>query len=174
MLRSRGPFIVRSLSLETSEIALQVSRNLFQYFLADTEIICGTDDGSSARGNVISLALGDEFPPCIRPAFPIDLIAKQGLVLRKCEGTSSVFKLQEGLGAIFLRPLPNERLELVIWGFDRLGLRLAARLLPMLTGVGQPDFSVVSERCAWEGAGGVLAMGFFDSLWNISNSSFVS
>lgn len=142
--------------------------------MADTEIICGADPGGWGKGNVISLALGTEFPRCIRPAFPIDLVENEGLALRKHNDTSTIFKLQEGLGAIFLRPMPNERLELVIWGFDRLGLRLAARLLPMLTGVGQPEFSVVSKRNAWEGAAGVLAMGFFDSFWNISNSSFVS
>lgn len=78
------------------------------------------------------------------------------------------------MGAIFLRPLLNERLELVVWGFDQQGLRQAARLVPMLTGVGQPEFVVVSQRCAWEGAAGVLAMGSFDNFWNVSEASFVS
>lgn len=82
--------------------------------------------------------------------------------------------MQRGLGAILLRPLPMERLELDIWGFDSFGLRLAARLLPMLTGVGQPEFIVVSERCAWEGTGGVLAMGSFDRHWELSEMAFVS
>jgi hypothetical protein len=174
VLRSRGPFLIRQLSIEASEIALQVSRNLFLYFSADTEIVDETDDRSSARGNVISVALGGDFPPSVHPQFAIDFIQNQGLGIRQSSGRRTVFGFQEGLGAIFLRPLPDERLELVVWGFDSLGLRLAARLLPMLTGVGQPEFVIVSKRCAWEGAGGVLAMGSFDRYWNISDESFVS
>jgi hypothetical protein len=46
--------------------------------------------------------------------------------------------------------------------------------LPMLTGVGQPDFIIVSKRCAWEGAAGVHAMGSFDNSWGVSETSFVS
>lgn len=174
ILRSPGPFLIRQLSIEASEVALQVSRNLFQYFSADTEIVGKADDGKSARGNVISVAMGGDFPPSVRPRFPIDLAENKGLDIRKSSDRRTIFKFQEGLGAIFLRPLPNERLELVLWGVDSLGLRLAARLLPLLTGVGQPEFVVISKRCAWEGAGGVLAMGSFDRHWNITEGSFLS
>lgn len=151
-----------------------MSRNLFQYLSADTEIFGGTEDSISARGNVISIAMGGDFPLSVNPHFPIDMIVNQGIRIRKPGNRTKICEFQEGLGAIFLRPLPKERLELVVWGFDSLGLRLAARLLPMLTGVGQPEFSIVSNRCAWEGAGGVLAMGSFDSFWNVSETSFVS
>jgi len=174
ILRTSGPFLIRQLSMEASEIALQVSRNLFQYFRADTEVVGGKDHGNSARGNVITVAMGRDFPRSVRPHFPIDLIEKKGISIRNSSDRRTVFGFQEGLGAIFLRPLPNERLELIVWGFDSLGLRLAARLLPMLTGVGQPEFIIVSNRCAWEGAGGVLAMGSFDNFWNVSETSFVS
>lgn len=174
ILRSPGPFLIRQLSIEAYEVALQISRNLFQYFSADTEIVGAADDGKSARGNVISVAIGGDYPPSVRPRFPIGLTENEGLDIRKSSDRRTVFEFQEGLGAIFLRPLPNERLELVVWGVDSLGLRLAARLLPFLTGVGQPDFIVISKRCAWEGAGGVLAMGSFDRYWNISEGSFVS
>ena len=82
--------------------------------------------------------------------------------------------MEEGLGAIFLRPLPDERLNIVIWGVDDAGLRSAARLMPMLTGVGQPDFMIVSQACAWKGAAGIVALGFLDYRWNVSKSSYLS
>ena len=95
------------------------------------------------------------------------------LSLEKNDGKPRTFHFEEGLGAIFLSPLPDCRLELVIWGIDALGLRLAARLFPMLTGVGQPDFIIVSKRCAWEGAAGALAMGPFTNCWKASDESFI-
>lgn len=51
------------------------------------------------------------------------------------------------MGALFLRPLDGERLELVVWGADVAGLEHAARLVPALTGVGQPDFVILSAKC---------------------------
>lgn len=104
---------------------------------------------------------------------PIGLENDAGLYLRTRGGTKTIFPFEVGMGAIFLRPLLDERLELVIWGFDKQGLRQAARLMPILTGVGQPDFVIVSKRCAWEGAAGVLAMGSFDNFWKLSEASFV-
>lgn len=77
-----------------------------------------------------------------------------------------------GLGAIFLRPLPVGAVELVVWGYDADGLDVVSRLVPMLPGVGQPDFVVADRRMLQEGAGGVLAMGFFDHLWNITENSY--
>lgn len=94
------------------------------------------------------------------------------MIVRDASDLLRKYPFEEGLGAAFLRPLPDERLELVIWGYDDAGLRQAARLVPMLTGVGQPDFVVVSQRCRWKGADGVLAMGFFDHAWEISKASF--
>jgi hypothetical protein len=43
----------------------------------------------------------------------------------------------------------------------------------MLTGVGQPDFVVFGEGAKWKGIEGVLAMGFFDSAWEVSPSSVI-
>lgn len=76
------------------------------------------------------------------------------------------------MGAVLLRPLADERLELVIWGYDDDGLHRAARLLPMVTGVGQPEYVIVGPKCAWKGTGGVLAMGSFNASWNITEASF--
>lgn len=76
------------------------------------------------------------------------------------------------MGAIFLRPLDDERLELVIWGYDVDGLQQAARLAPTLTGVGQPDFIVTTAECRWRGAAGVAAAGFFSYDWQIAAESY--
>ena len=75
---------------------------------------------------------------------------------------------------MFLRPLEAQRLELVVWGFDLDGLEQAARLVPTLTGVGQPDFIVLSPQCRWKGYGAVYAAGFFDWSWQISLGSYIS
>ena len=118
--------------------------------------------------------MGDDvLPSCTQSSHPIGVNESEGVSVRRHDGTQQRFGPLAGLGAIFLRPRPDESLELVIWGYDKLGLRLAARLLPMLTGVGQPDFVIVRKECAWEGAAGVLAMGSFDNHWNLSEGSFV-
>lgn len=90
------------------------------------------------------------------------------------DGTQKSFGFEEGIGVIFLAPCSNGGLELIIWGLDNCGLRQAARLLPMLTGVGQPEFIIVRKRCAWDGAAGVLAMGSFDKFWKVSEFSFIT
>ena len=157
---------------EVLDVALQISRNLFQYFAADAEIINSQTLPLSFRGNVINLSLGPSLSDPPHTNHPITVESDQGVVVRNASGFLRKYQFEEGLGAVFLRPLPDERLELVIWGYDVAGLRQAARLVPMLTGVGQPDFFIVSKRCRWEGAKGVLAMGFFDYAWNIPKASF--
>ena len=119
--------------------------------------------------------MGEDSPP-LSPVrgYPIRILGSQGIGVRNSKGHETVYQMQSGLGAILLRPLPNECLELVIWGFDKIGLQLAARLLPMLTGVGQPEFVVVSEKCAWKGPDGVLAMGSFDCNWDLSEMAYIS
>ena len=80
---------------------------------------------------------------------------------------------QVDTGAIFIRPLPNENLELVIWGSNRKLLHQAARLAPSTTGAGQPDFVILGTNADLEGHRGTLAMGFFDYNWNISQASYL-
>ena len=173
-MRTKERILIRSLSIATSEVALQVSRNLFQYFSADSEIVGEGGDLNAEGGNVISIAVGTELPSSsVHDWFPVFLAPARGICIRKPSGLATV-RLREGLGATFLRPLTDGRLELVVWGLDDQGLRQAARLLPTLTGVGQPELVVVSKRCAWEGAGGVLAMGTFDCCWKVSEDSFVA
>ena len=172
ILRTRGCFHIQCLTAGSSDVALQISRNLYQYFGADSEIVDGTSGTTMISGNVITLALGTDILPAPLPSHPIEINRDSGVVVHKFDGKKRIYAFQDGLGIIFLRPLSTQRLELVIWGFDDRGLRQAARLLPMLTGVGQPDFVVVRRRMAWEGAAGALAMGSFDSLWQITEASF--
>ena len=174
ILRTSGRLIIRTYSAGTFDMALQVSRNLFQYFAADSEINNSSVDVDRQKCNVISLVLGRDLYRYPSEAHSISITEDRELVLRRGNGQTRAYELEDGLGAIYLRPLVGGRLELVIWGYDHWGLGLASRLVPMLTGVGQPEYIVVSKRCAWKGAAGVLAMGSFDNSWNLSEASFIS
>ena len=123
---------------------------------------------------MISVTLGADCSVLGSHSGPIGLENGTRLYLERHGGTKTFIPFEIGIGAIFLRPLRDGRLELVVWGSDKQGLRQASRLMPMLTGVGQPDFVIVSKRCAWEGAAGVLAMGWFDNHWKVSEASFVN
>jgi hypothetical protein len=164
-------FLIRPSSSSTLSIALQVSRNLFQYFGADSEIVSESPLDLSHRGNQVSIAIADE-AGLWRPGLPVSK-TPNGISIETRKGVKRTYPLEEGLGAIFLAPLPHEALELCIWGHDADGLRQAARLFPMLTGTGQPDFIVVAKECRWRGAAGVKSMGFLDHDWKVSEASYV-
>lgn len=172
LLRSQGPFIVRHAgSNPMSHIALQISRNLHQYFQADTHISSSPSYliPSNSTGNVITLAVGSSLGS--QNGFPIR-VDQSSITVRTYRGQVQEYG-EEARSAAFLRPLEGERLDLVLWGADEEGLRQAARIVPMLTGVGQPDFVVFGESVKWRGIEGALAMGFFDSDWEITGSSIV-
>ena len=173
ILRTRGNFCIQCLTTEGTDVALQISRNLYQYYGADSEIVGGASHTIARSGNVITVSLGTHKLPKPLEDHPFEIDRDCGIFLCKRDGATRRYALQDGLGTIFLRPLATQRLELIVWGFDATGLRQAARLLPMLTGVGQPDFVVVRKTMAWEGAAGALAMGSFDSAWQISDASFL-
>jgi hypothetical protein len=173
ILRTQGPFVVRHPDVaNASHIALQVSRNLHQYFQADAIVISSLSDSSTynTTGNIITLAVGDYIPSPLS-----DMPIQVG------SGTCSVIDHrgrkreygEKARGAAYLRPLGGQRLELVIWGANEEGLRQAARVAPMMTGVGQPDFVVFGESAKWRGIEGVLAMGFLDAEWKVTSSSIV-
>jgi hypothetical protein len=174
ILRTHGPFVIRHPDNQTAHVALQVSRNLHQYFSADSVVVSRPSWSMSASemGNVISLVIGGEVPLSLHPNFPIE-VGAAGVSVRDSKGRRRNFNEGGKLGAAFLRPLEGERLELVLWGSDDLGLALAARLVPMLTGVGQPDFVVLGESARWKGVEGALALGFFDHEWAVTPSSWV-
>ncbi|KEF54672.1 uncharacterized protein A1O9_09114 [Exophiala aquamarina CBS 119918] len=174
ILRSAGPFQL----VYSSEVALasatQASRNLYQYYGADSSILPWLEYPNAAEEdcNIIIFALGKTTLPKRIPRFPI-VIEDDRLLLTACNGRIASIPFAPGLGGVWLRPLPNERLELVVWGFDSNGLKQAARLVPTLTGAGQPDFVIFDASARWKGHGGAVAMGFFDYRWRISAGSYL-
>ncbi|EMC96159.1 hypothetical protein BAUCODRAFT_33501 [Baudoinia panamericana UAMH 10762] len=173
ILRTNGAFQIVYTSQNALHIALQVSRNLYQYYGADTIITDSyTEACEQASGNVITVAIGGGLP---QELGCFDSIVIENDRIRVADHTiGGVYRFRNALGAIFLRPLPDERLELVVWGMDEEGLDIAARLVPLWTGSGQPDFVVGDRSMLWKGIDGALAMGFFDHDWKVSTNSFVS
>ncbi|OSS47835.1 hypothetical protein B5807_06315 [Epicoccum nigrum] len=173
ILRTHGPMMIQhSGSANASRLALQVSRNLQQYFRADSTIASedAKTESTNITGNIIHLVTGKAFSSTISD-FPVQ-INPSGITIRDYRGQDQLYA--EARGAAWLQPLEGERLKLVLWGADDEGLGQATRLIPMLTGVGQPDFVVLSEEAKWKGLEGTLALGFFDSQWQVAASSFVS
>jgi hypothetical protein len=174
ILRSEGPFTIVYSSPEALSVALQISRNMHQYFAADSEIVDSHVPGVGS-GNVITLAIGSQLQPGAVPGFPIKLSASTGrLTIRGPDGSwETPGGSRRAMAAIFLRPLPQIRLELVVWGASLDGLKQAARLAPMMTGSGQADFIIVGDDARWKGADAAY-MGFFDEWWNVSRSSVLT
>lgn len=173
ILRTRGPFVIRHPGFaNTSHIALQISRNMHQYFQADSIILqpFGNRKLLNTTGNIITVAIGNKVPDFL-PPFPIR-VGNPTVAIRDHLGRDRQFD-EAARGAALLRPAGGHRLELLIWGADDEGLRQAARIAPMLTGVGQPDFVVLGECAKWRGIEGALAMGFFDSKWEVTASSVI-
>lgn len=157
------------------DVALDISRNLFQYFAADSEIFIDSSKLVATDGNLIVLGLFGSMginTPALEREFPITKLGDT-IVITDARGRRRMYPLEPGMGLVYLHPLPNERLALVIWGTDEIGLRAAARLLPLRTGVGQPNFVVVGSEMGWSGVDGVKAIGMFDSLWRVSHASYL-
>lgn len=176
-LNSRGPFTVISPSSSAipatyeSDVALDIARNFYQYLAADT-IISRRFEGSN--GNVVLLGLPWEHGiPAPRVDFPVYKTA-YFIEIMDAVGQRHRYILEPGLGAAFLYPLPGGRLLLSIWGVDEAGLRAVARLLPLRTGVGQPDMIVVGREASWSGIAGAKVLGLFDSNWRLAPGSFLA
>ncbi|KIW79365.1 hypothetical protein Z517_05977 [Fonsecaea pedrosoi CBS 271.37] len=174
ILRTTGPFQVVHDSDQTLSIAVQTSRNFLQYFGADTTVVPFSEYGQALEneGNVLTICLGLSIPEARFPGFPIRLANEKILITAPGSGSISLH-LEAGMGGVWLRPLLRERLELVVWGFDEVGLRQAARLIPTVTGAGQPDFVLLGNEARWKGHAGAIAMGFFDRNWMISSASYL-
>lgn len=172
ILRTHGQFLVQySGGSPARQVALQVTRNLHQYFQADSIISSNIDfgNGSNNTGNVITLVVNSTVPNSADA--PIQ-VGEKKCSLRDRTGQIHEYG-ERATGVAYIHPLQKEALELVVWGADADGLRQAARVVPMLTGVGQPDFVIFGENAKWRGIEGVLAMGFFDSQWEVTASSVV-
>ncbi|KAL4927822.1 uncharacterized protein BDV17DRAFT_118898 [Aspergillus undulatus] len=192
ILRTHGVFTINPCSDGIERLALQIGRNLFQYFSADSYILgrCGLSNETSS-GNVITLSLGDGLPKAASPSYPIRVTDDSIMIYKECflapgdlygelgfdVGTrcrEHIFDHEPAMGALFLRPLGDERLELVVWGVDMDGLEQAARLVPTLTGAGQPEFMILGNSCRWKGHAGLYAAGHFDKFWQISAGSYLA
>ena len=175
ILRTRDNLVIRYLSPVCYPIALQTARNLFQYYAADAEISGGSQQAAQREhfGNVVTVGIGRDTFELDREDRPVKITSTH-VEISRTEGECTAYEYEEGMGAIYLSPLSEQRLELVIWGIDEAGLRAAGRLFPMLTGVGQPEFIIVGRKCTWKGAAGVLAMGSFTNAWKASRASFIS
>ena len=175
ILRTRGEMQVRFAPQSTLPMACQISRNLYQYFGASCDI-GPLSKPVSDTSNVISVLQGPPKNNWATIGHPI-VIGSTGVEVEgpsSCIPPKKLYPSEPGLGAIFLVGRSEEKLELRVWGYDTDGLQQALRLIPTLTGVGQPDFVIVRKECAWKGAAGVSAMGFFDSRWKVSNGSYLS
>jgi hypothetical protein len=176
ILRSKGTFsiVLHSLSEGMEHTALQISRNLCQYYAADTDITRHYKTALNTTGNIISIAIGEDLPSGVLPDHPIAL-GSSSISIQVGDRTYEWSNEQNsGLAALFLRPLAGKRLELVVWGVDEMALQTSARPMPMLTGGGQPDFVITQQTMMWKGIEGTLALGFFDRDWNVSQNSYLA
>lgn len=69
-----------------------------------------------------------------------------------------------------MHPHPGDGLSCLVAGNDEVGMEMAARLLPLRTGVMVPDWAVVSKRCQWQGYGGFDGAGFWNAEWGWSEA----
>ena len=177
LLRSRGAFQIAKHSNGSEDIVLQISRNLCQYFTADTEITEDYKSALNATGNIISVAIGEDLPQDEDSDHPFN-VSGSGVSIRQHRGKDACIMYDTHTGnevfATYLRPLPDDRLELVVWGEDEAALAMAARFVPILTGTGQPDFIVGNREVRRKGVEGTLALGFFDGEWEVSANSFLT
>ena len=172
VLRTHGAFSIIYHSAPAKKIALQISRNLCQYYGADTRITSDYDAARRWNGTRISVIIGAALHDEV-PNFKHSIqISENSIQLNHTDGGTRTYTAENGLAAIFLRPVAShQRLELVVWGADEASLAIAARLVPMLPGTGQPDFVVADRRMLWRGVEGTLALGFFDGRWRVSGNS---
>jgi dienelactone hydrolase len=75
----------------------------------------------------------------------------------------------DDLACLFVRPRPDSDKACVaaVSGTGLAGLRLTERTPVFLSGVGIPDWVVLSAKSLSEGAAGVLAAGFFANDWSV-------
>jgi hypothetical protein len=179
VLRTGDAFTIGYGNETELELAVQVSRNLYQYFAADSVIQTHGADNEQ-WGNLITLAVGAQLPSRVQEGFPIRVSEAGRLQVRDSDGYwGTPGGSRSKIGAIFLRPNVNPRcggeplpwgVELVVWGESPAMLAQAARLVPMLTGTGQPDFVILREDAKWKGVDGTY-LGFFDAWWGVAKSS---
>lgn len=119
----RGEHLSNTTTITGTEVALQVSRNLYEYFGADSEIVASSEGLKRHESNVIMIAIGRKLAQSLLPSYPITISAREGVCIRIVKSEVHSHAFHDGLGVILLRPLRKERLEAAIWGFCESGLR---------------------------------------------------
>jgi hypothetical protein len=161
---------------QMERIASNIAQNLFVYFGADVDIRFDDEvEDSLISGTVITLGMEDENQYLqhvyqeshLKHEFPIQTGSQKIQV--SDAGQEHTYSGQ-GVGAIYLHPLPRSRLLLSICGTDQEGLERAAKLFPYRTGVGQPDWVVVGPEMGVQGMQGVKAMGYYSNQWDIETA----
>lgn len=173
ILRTRGAFSIVEHTTGVRNIAVQISRNLCQYYNADTDITSNYTLALSRAGNVVSVAVGSDLPQVTDAGYAITVDGKGLTVVYDSGAYRFNADNNPGLATVFLRPLPDEKLELVVWGADVPALSTALRLVPTLTGSGVPNFVVADHQMLRKGVDAVLAMGFFDAFWNVGKLNYL-
>lgn len=85
------------------------------------------------------------------------------------------------LGCLFLSALPNiavpgpgsvlSRLALVVAGTSMEGAQLAARMIPVSSGLHIPDYLIVTKDIKSRGSGGIVAAGYWNNFWGFDLTS---
>ncbi|KAL9099419.1 MAG: hypothetical protein Q9163_005077 [Psora crenata] len=108
ILRTSGRFVIRAMSPECEATALQVSRNMFQYFAADTEII---SPETIPNGNLTSIAVesGEHVGWVNQKPQTIKVIETQGVSIGRDDDTHRLYGFEEGMGIVSLsrRRMPD-------------------------------------------------------------------
>lgn len=163
----------RAKSGQFERVASNIAQNLYVSFGAEVDIYFDYEvEDVNLDGNVISIGMEDENSYLqsvigrshVKYHFPIEANTKAIYINDTCK--KHTYR-GEGIGAIYLRPLPRSRVLMVICGVDQMGLERAARLFPYRTGVGQPDWIVVGQKMGAQGMQGVEAMGYYSNSWDI-------
>jgi len=174
-----GPLTIvigtKNTALDFERLAADIAQNIFIYFGAEVDIRFDTEvEDCTLPGNVISLGMEDEniyLDKTVRDSrvdnFPL---RSQGHCIIVNDTVKTRTYSGEGIGAIYLHPLPKSRLLLSICGTNQNGLERASRLFPYRTGAGQPDWIVVGPQMGVQGVQGVKAMGYYENNWNIEGA----
>jgi hypothetical protein len=94
------------------------------------------------------------------------------------EGQKIIFGTKEisgdGIAAKFIYPNPlnPERFGCVHQGIGLRGLKLSTFFTALYSGAGLPDFIIFDETVKYEGWGGIICAGFFDSDWQIDTDLY--
>jgi hypothetical protein len=156
-----------------ARIASNIAHNLYLYFGAEVGLLFDYEaDDVVLDGNVISIGMEDEnqyLQGVIEQSdlkHPFPIATYRGAIHISDTNKKYVYN-GDGVGAIYLQPLPRSRLLMIICGSDQKGLETAGKLFPYRTGVGQPDWIVVGTKMGVNGMQGVEAMGYYSNLWDI-------